>query len=159
MRMSAGSAQTRRASAGSRVPDHFRGFGRGTVSFRLAAASLSRRSRSCLARRLSRLQTPRAPLELTGTPRSGPRPQSNGLIERFHKTLFDEHLRVKGRITWYEALDEMQADLKEYRERHNPHRARKMNGGNIFTVFPAGVPKALKAASSNSSPTEDQQAA
>lgn len=66
---------------------------------------------------------------------------------------------MKDRITWYEALDKMQADLKEYLERHNPHRARKMNGGNLFTVFPACVPKALKAASANSGPTEDQQAA
>jgi transposase InsO family protein len=39
------------------------------------------------------------------------RPQSNGFIERFHRTLLDEHLRVKGRTTWYETLDEMQADL------------------------------------------------
>jgi len=27
------------------------------------------------------------------------RPQSNGYIERFHRTLLDEHLRVKGRTT------------------------------------------------------------
>lgn len=27
------------------------------------------------------------------------RPQSNGFIQRFHRTLLDEHLRVKGRTT------------------------------------------------------------
>ncbi len=39
------------------------------------------------------------------------RPQSNGLIGRFHRTLLDEHLRVKGRTTWYESIEEMQTDL------------------------------------------------
>ena len=36
------------------------------------------------------------------------RPQSNGYIERFHRTLLEEHLRIKGRTTWYEAIEEMQ---------------------------------------------------
>ena len=90
------------------------------------------------------------------------RPQSNGFIERFHRTLLDEHLRVKGRTTWYEALDEMQADLDAYLEAYNtkrPHRGRKMNGRTPFTVFQAGIPKALKAATSTPSLQEDQQAA
>lgn len=39
------------------------------------------------------------------------RPQSNGFIERFHRTLLDAHLRVKGRTPWYESVNEMQADL------------------------------------------------
>ncbi len=36
------------------------------------------------------------------------RPQSNGYLERFHRTLPEEHLRIKGRTTWYEAIEEMQ---------------------------------------------------
>ena len=28
------------------------------------------------------------------------RPQSNGYIEHFHRTLLEEHLRIKGRTTW-----------------------------------------------------------
>ena len=42
------------------------------------------------------------------------RPQSSGYIERFHRTLLEEHLRIKGRTrrvrpsTWYEAVEEMQ---------------------------------------------------
>jgi len=39
------------------------------------------------------------------------RPQSNGFIERFHRTLLDEHLPVKARTTSYEAFDEMQAGI------------------------------------------------
>jgi transposase InsO family protein len=39
------------------------------------------------------------------------RPQSNGFIERFHRTLLDEHLRVAGRTKWYETVEEMQKDM------------------------------------------------
>ena len=42
------------------------------------------------------------------------RPQSDGFNERFHRTLLDEHPRVKGRTTGYEAVEEMQAALDEY---------------------------------------------
>jgi hypothetical protein len=72
------------------------------------------------------------------------RPQSNGFIERFHRTLLDEHLRVKGRTTWYESLDEMQADLDEYLELYNsncPHGDRKMKGRTPFTVFQGWDPQ------------------
>ena len=58
------------------------------------------------------------------------RPQSNGFIERFHRTLLDEHLRAKGRTTWYESVEEMQTDLDAYLETHNrnrPHRGRGMD--------------------------------
>jgi len=90
------------------------------------------------------------------------RPQSNGFIERFYRTLLDEHLRVKGRPTWYETLDEMQADLEAYLELYNtkrPHRGRMMNGRTPFTVFQAGIPKALKAAPSTPNSTDDPKAA
>ena len=30
------------------------------------------------------------------------RPQSNGILERWHRTLLDEHLRVQGRTVWHE---------------------------------------------------------
>ena len=89
------------------------------------------------------------------------RPQSNGFIERFHRTLLDEHLRVKGRTTWYESVDEMQTDLDAYLEVYNtkrPHRGRKMNGRTPYTVFKAGVPKARKAAATTST-KEDKKAA
>lgn len=77
------------------------------------------------------------------------RPQSNGFIERFHRTLLDEHLRVKGRTTWYEAVDEMQKDLEAYLETYNrrrPHRGRGMNGRTPFQVFKSGINLAKKAA-------------
>jgi transposase InsO family protein len=77
------------------------------------------------------------------------RPQSNGFIERFHRTLLDEHLRVKGRTTWYETLEEMQQDLEAYLEIYNtkrPHRGRKMEGRTPYQVFKAGLKEAKKAA-------------
>ena len=77
------------------------------------------------------------------------RPQSNGFIERFHRTLLDEHLRVKGRTTWYESIEEMQTDLDTYFEHYNrkrPHRGRIMEGRVPYAVFKAGLKEAKKAA-------------
>ncbi len=72
------------------------------------------------------------------------RPQSNGFIERFHRTLLDEHLGVKGRTTWYESVDEMQTDLDAYLETYNrnrPHRGRGMEGRTPYQVFKKGIRK------------------
>ena len=72
------------------------------------------------------------------------RPQSNGFIERFHRTLLEEHLRIKGRTTWYEAVAEMQKDLDAYLETYNrqrPHRGRGMEGRTPYEVFKAGIPR------------------
>ena len=72
------------------------------------------------------------------------RPQSNGFIERFHRTLLEEHLRIKGRTTWYETLEEMQKELDGYLETYNtrrPHRGRGMEGRTPYEVFKAGIPR------------------
>jgi transposase InsO family protein len=72
------------------------------------------------------------------------RPQSNGFIERFHRTLLDEHLRPAGRTKWYESVEEMQTDLNVYLERYNtqrPHRGRGMKGRSPEQVFLAGIPR------------------
>ena len=42
------------------------------------------------------------------------RPQSNGIVERWHRTLLDEHFRVEGRRTWFETIEEMQTVLDQY---------------------------------------------
>jgi transposase InsO family protein len=72
------------------------------------------------------------------------RPQSNGIVERLHRTLLDEHFRVEGRRTWFETIDEMQAVLDDYLVGYNtkrPHQGRGMNGRTPATVFKAGLPK------------------
>lgn len=72
------------------------------------------------------------------------RPQSNGFIERFHRTLLDEHLRVKGRTKWYESIEEMQADLEVYLKHYNferTHQGRNMNGLTPYQVFKDNLPE------------------
>lgn len=75
------------------------------------------------------------------------RPQSNGIVERLHRTLLDEHFRVEGRRTWFESLDEMQGSLDAYLETYNtrrPHQGRGMNGRTPKTAFLEGLPKPQK---------------
>ncbi len=58
------------------------------------------------------------------------RPQSNGIVERFHRTLL-EHFRVEGCRTWFETIDEMQTVLDDFLVGDNqrrPHQGRNMNG-------------------------------
>lgn len=72
------------------------------------------------------------------------RPQSNGYVERLHRTLLDEHFRVMGRTKFYESIDEMQTDLDAYLVTYNtkrPHQGRNINGRTPATVFVAGRPK------------------
>ena len=74
------------------------------------------------------------------------RPQSNGIIERFHRTLLDEHFRVEGRRTWFETIEEMQAVLDDYLKAYNtkrPHQGRGMNGRTPIRAFTEGLPKAI----------------
>lgn len=75
------------------------------------------------------------------------RPQSNGFLERMHRTLLDEHFRIAGRTKWYETLDEMQKDLDAYLDHYNnkrPHQGRNMNGRTPIAVFKSGLQKPTK---------------
>ncbi len=72
------------------------------------------------------------------------RPQSNGIVERLHRTLLDEHFRVEGRKTWFETIEEMQAVLDTYLVGYNtkrPHQGRGMNGRTPAKAFRDGIPK------------------
>ena len=72
------------------------------------------------------------------------RPQSNGIVERLHRTLLDEHFRVEGRRTWFETIEEMQKPLDDYLAGYNtkrPHQGRGMNGRTPITAFKVGLPK------------------
>ena len=71
------------------------------------------------------------------------RPQSNGIIERFHRTVLDEHFRVEGRKTWFETIDEMQKALDAWLVAYNgkrPHQGRNMNGRTPLQAFSDGLP-------------------
>lgn len=70
------------------------------------------------------------------------RPQSNGFLERFHRTLLDEHLRIAGRTTWYEELETLQADLEKWLHHYNrerAHQGRLMEGRTPYTMFVSGI--------------------
>ena len=72
------------------------------------------------------------------------RPQSNGIVERLHRTLLDEHFRVEGRRTWFETIEEMQAVLDDYLVGYNqrrPHQGRGMNGRTPTAAFVEGLLK------------------
>ena len=75
------------------------------------------------------------------------RQQSNGFIERLHRTLLDEHFRIQGRTKWYEALEEMQTDLDDYLVIYNtkrPHQGRNTKGITPYVAFKKGLPKSPK---------------
>lgn len=70
------------------------------------------------------------------------RPQSNGIVERFHRTLLDEHFRVEGRKTWFETIEEMQVVLDDYLVGYNqrrPHQGRGMKGRTPARAFREGL--------------------
>jgi len=72
------------------------------------------------------------------------RPQSNGFVERLHRTLLDEHFRIMGRTKWYESIDEMQRDLETYLQYYNnerTHQGRNMKGRTPYKAFTDGLPK------------------
>ena len=73
-----------------------------------------------------------------------PCPENRNRYKRFHRALLEEHLRIKGRTTWYETVAEIQKDLDAYLETYNrqrPHRGRGMKGRTPYEVFKAGIPK------------------
>lgn len=75
------------------------------------------------------------------------RPQSNGIVERFHRTVLDEHFRVEGRRTWFETIEEMQAVLDEWLALYNtrrPHQGRNMGGRTPLKAFTDGLKKPPK---------------
>lgn len=71
-------------------------------------------------------------------------PQSNGIIERFDRTLLDEHFRVGGRRTWFETIEEMHAILDDFLTAYNqrrPYQGRNMNGRKPANAFVDGLPE------------------
>lgn len=85
------------------------------------------------------------------------RPQSNGFVERLHRTLLDEHFRIQGRQVWYESVEEMQKSLESYLQHYNrerPHQGRGMNGRTPYYAFLEGLLK-----DSGAQPDETNEAA
>lgn len=72
-------------------------------------------------------------------------PQTNGICERFHKTVLDEFYRVAFRKKIYSGLDELQADLDVWVEDYNqrrPHQGRWCYGKTPMQTFLDSLPLA-----------------
>ena len=72
-------------------------------------------------------------------------PQTNGICERFHKTVLNEFYRVAFRKKIYRSLDELQTDLDSWMKRYNedrPHQGRWCYGKTPMQTFIDSIPLA-----------------
>jgi transposase InsO family protein len=72
-------------------------------------------------------------------------PQTNGICERFHKTVLNEFYRVAFRKKLYPTLEELQRDLDTWLEEYNerrPHQGRWCYGKTPLQTFVDAVPLA-----------------
>jgi transposase InsO family protein len=72
-------------------------------------------------------------------------PQTNGIVERFHKTVLDEFYRVVFRKRIYGSIAELQADLDEWIRSYNearPHQGRWCFGKTPMQTFLDAIPLA-----------------
>jgi len=72
-------------------------------------------------------------------------PQTNGICERFHKTVLNEFYRVAFRKKVYRAIPELQADLDSWLDEYNrarPHQGRWCFGKTPMQTFLDSLPLA-----------------
>jgi transposase InsO family protein len=72
-------------------------------------------------------------------------PQTNGIVERLHKTMLDEFYRIAFRKKIYRTIDELQTDLDEWVTSYNeqrPHQGRWCFGKTPMQTFVDATPLA-----------------
>ena len=72
-------------------------------------------------------------------------PQTNGIVERFHKTMLDEFYRIAFRKRVYATIDELQADLDLWMRAFNeirPHQGKWCFGKTPMQTFIDALPLA-----------------
>jgi hypothetical protein len=72
-------------------------------------------------------------------------PQTNGICERFHKTILNEFYRVTFRKKLYKTIDELQTDLDQWLKVYNqerPHQGRWCYGKTPMQTFIDTIPLA-----------------
>jgi transposase InsO family protein len=72
-------------------------------------------------------------------------PQTNGICERFHRTVLDEFYRIAFRKKIYGTVEELQADLDRWIEEYNerrPHQGRWCYGKTPMQTFLDAIPLA-----------------
>jgi transposase InsO family protein len=73
------------------------------------------------------------------------RPQTNGICERFNKTILDEFYSIAFRKKIYGSLEELQRDLDAWFERYNtqrPHQGKRCQGRTPMMTFIENLPLA-----------------
>jgi hypothetical protein len=79
------------------------------------------------------------------TPAQVKSPQTNGIVERFHRTVLNEFYRVAFRRKLYSGLEQLQADLDRWLKQYNelrPHQGRWCYGKTPLQTFVDSVPLA-----------------
>ena len=74
-------------------------------------------------------------------------PQTNGIVERFHKTMLDEFYRVAFRKKIYATIDDLQADLDLWMRAFNevrPHQGKWCFGKTPIQTFLDALPIAIE---------------
>ena len=92
---------------------------------------------------------------ITRTPKTKS-PQTNGIVERFHKTGLDEFYRVAFRKKIYGSIGELQSDLDDWVKNYNeerPHQGRWCFGKTPMQTFLDATPLARR----KSSPPQQNQ--
>jgi transposase InsO family protein len=72
-------------------------------------------------------------------------PQSNGICERFHKTILDEFYSIAFRKKIYLTLEELQEDLDNWLvkyNKHRPHQGKRCQGRTPMETFLENLPLA-----------------
>ena len=70
-------------------------------------------------------------------------PQTNGICERFHKTILEEFYQIAFRKRIYKTLEELQADLDDWLNKYNnqrPHSGRFCYGKTPMETFEDSLP-------------------
>ena len=82
-------------------------------------------------------------------------PQSNGICERFHRTIQDEFYAIAFRKKLYNSIDDLQSDLDEWIRHYNeerPHSGRYCFGKTPMQTFIESLPLAKEKLLNNTSP-------
>ena len=99
----------------------------------------------CGAREYHEYQLYLAVEEIDHTRTKARHPQTNGICERFHKTVLNEFYRVTFRKKLYGSLDELQADLDNWLVEYNeerPHSGKYCFGKTPMQTFLDSIPLA-----------------
>jgi transposase InsO family protein len=72
-------------------------------------------------------------------------PQTNGIVERFHRSVLNEFYRVAFRRKLYSGIEQLQADLDSWLREYNelrPHQGRWCYGKTPLQTFVDSIPLA-----------------